>query len=499
MPESFGRDTRPTISLGHQAEAEWHRLRQQLDLASGFWLGFLFSPSGAVTRVFRQRTETILRSRALTLQSLEPETPEELEALLPRLFEPHSNTGCVWLEAPRIDSPGTDPNASGSWTHAWSQLLLRLNERRDRLRRTLDCGLLLAAHSRIKPQVRDAAPDLWSVRSIVLEPIPGPLDRPIIFEPDRPRRRLEVERQPDDRPSMVSEASSDLAPEASEIHEAGAIGHETDSENPASLSARLLRRASAELQNNRPRDAIDDAVRAIEILDSLQPAEGPDRANAYALLAEAELADGDPGSAEGHLRQALELLEDPLDRRALKWLDSLDGIARNQGDLNTSEAVCREWVRRSRARLESDPSSQQALRDLSVSLSKLGDAQRDQGELQQATAAFQESLQIRRRLLGTYGESPQTLRDLAVCLYNLSRVYRVDDSATRAREALAEAADLEKRRAARYGIRSGEPSGLLIVLRALASVLQESEGAGAARPILDEIEVLEQATPARQD
>jgi len=179
MSKSFGKDTGPGISLGHQAEAEWHRLRQQLDLAHGFWLGFLFSPSGAVTRAFRQRTETILKSRALTLQALQPETPEELEALLPRLFEPHSNTGCVWLEAPRIDSPGTEPNATGSWTRAWSQLLLRLNERRERLRRTLDCGLLLAPHSRIKPHVRDAAPDLWSIRSIVLEPIAGRVNPPV--------------------------------------------------------------------------------------------------------------------------------------------------------------------------------------------------------------------------------------------------------------------------------------------------------------------------------
>jgi len=185
MSKSFGKDTGPGISLGHQAEAEWHRLRQQLDLAQGFWLGFLFSPSGAVTRAFRQRTETILKSRALTLQALQPETPEELEALLPRLFEPHSNTGCVWLEAPRIDSPGTEPNATGSWTRAWSQLLLRLNERRERLRRTLDCGLLLAAHSRIKPHVRDAAPDLWSIRSIVLEPIAGRLDSPVAAPSNR--------------------------------------------------------------------------------------------------------------------------------------------------------------------------------------------------------------------------------------------------------------------------------------------------------------------------
>jgi hypothetical protein len=72
-----------------------------------------------------------------------------------------------------------------AWAAAWQDFFLRLNERRDRLRRELSGGLILELPPGIKPDVRNAAPDLWSIRALVLEPtapsvqceanrIPGP-------------------------------------------------------------------------------------------------------------------------------------------------------------------------------------------------------------------------------------------------------------------------------------------------------------------------------------
>ena len=57
------------------------------------------------------------------------------------------------------------------------------------------------------------------------------------------------------------------------------------------------------------------------------------------------------------------------------------------------------------------------LRDLSVSLNKVGQQENALGRREAAYQLYQESLKIRRRLLDTLGETPDTLHDLCVSLY----------------------------------------------------------------------------------
>jgi hypothetical protein len=45
--------------LGPAGEAQWSRLRRQLDLAEGFWLGFVFTSSEARLRVIVERTRNV--------------------------------------------------------------------------------------------------------------------------------------------------------------------------------------------------------------------------------------------------------------------------------------------------------------------------------------------------------------------------------------------------------------------------------------------------------
>ncbi|PID99909.1 MAG: hypothetical protein CSA79_05990 [Thiothrix nivea] len=65
----------------------------------------------------------------------------------------------------------------------------------------------------------------------------------------------------------------------------------------------------------------------------------------------------------------------------------------------------------------------ESLRDLSVSLNKVGGVAQQQGRWGDAQLAYQESLEIRRRLKALLGETPESLRDLSVSLYNLGRVF----------------------------------------------------------------------------
>ena len=75
----------------------------------------------------------------------------------------------------------------------------------------------------------------------------------------------------------------------------------------------------------------------------------------------------------------------------------------------------------------------QALRDLSISLDRLGDVRRETGEVAAATAAHEESLVLCRRLLDAYGETPQALRDLSVSLDRLGDVRRATGEVAAAR------------------------------------------------------------------
>src|SRR5690606_18636049 len=102
-------------------------------------------------------------ARGATLHIVRPTSPVGLR--LQTILE-QPDAGCTWVEAIR------EPQ-DGLWTDAWIQLILRTNERRELLRERLQGGLVLVMHPALKPDVRTAGPDLWSIRSVVFELPPG--------------------------------------------------------------------------------------------------------------------------------------------------------------------------------------------------------------------------------------------------------------------------------------------------------------------------------------
>ena len=63
--------------------------------------------------------------------------------------------------------------------------------------------------------------------------------------------------------------------------------------------------------------------------------------------------------------------------------------------------------------------SPQVLRDLSVSLDRVGDAKNRPGAVKPRYWPYRESLDLRRQLRTALGDSPQVLRDLSVSLDNV--------------------------------------------------------------------------------
>ncbi len=120
------------------------------------------------------------------------------------------------------------------------------------------------------------------------------------------------------------------------------------------------------------------------------------------------------------------------------------------------------------------------LRDLSISLNKVGDAERDGGRLDAALVAYRESLDIFQRLQQALGDTPQVLRDLSV---SLERVGEVEHDSGRLDEALAayrESLEIRQRLRQTLGDTPQVITGLAFNLRrllALNAVTTEAERA----------------------
>jgi tetratricopeptide (TPR) repeat protein len=89
----------------------------------------------------------------------------------------------------------------------------------------------------------------------------------------------------------------------------------------------------------------------------------------------------------------------------------------HSGRLREAHALAQELVAISRKLIGRVGETPESLRDLSVSLEKVGDAAARLGAFEAAQQAYQESLAISRKLIGRVGETPESLRDLSVSLY----------------------------------------------------------------------------------
>ena len=145
-------------------------------LSDGFALIVLIVPDRDGAQLCRDELERLLAERSSGLARQEPATPEELVDLSNTLLDlPFgSEMGAVWIAAV---VPRSAPDFS-AWEAAWRQALQGLNQQRNPLRRHFQCPLIIVAAPWIVPLFREAAPDLWSIRSQV-----------VWIEPDREATR----------------------------------------------------------------------------------------------------------------------------------------------------------------------------------------------------------------------------------------------------------------------------------------------------------------------
>ena len=415
--------------LDSQGEDAWQQIRRQFELANQFWLGFVFCPAPRAVAVLRRRTEQILKYRAQRLRIIRPSVPDDFGSFLPAVFEPASaQAGCVWIESIHTDSPTGHTTESGGWTLAWDSFLLRANERRDAMRRHLDGGLILAAPPNVKPRVRDAAPDLWSIRSLVLDLHPSRI------APGGGVKRNSLLTEESHRKSedFLSDASIDVEFGLAEAERIARRVEGAQGYSSHGLVRILLRAVEGLVEQGKTQDAVDRARIAVAMLRGQSGGEH--------LLADALSSLSRAARANDDLSVALECLEESVAvRRRLRDdhretsramrdlsinLGDLGNLRLECGELSAAAAVYEESLALRRRLLDAYDETPQALRDLSISLNRFGDVRLECGETSAAAAAYEESLAVCRRLLDACGETPQALRDLSISLGRLGDVRR---------------------------------------------------------------------------
>lgn len=123
-------------------------------------------------------------------------------------------------------------------------------------------------------------------------------------------------------------------------------------------------------------------------------------------------------------------------------LERLGDVELDAGNLLAATAAYRECLELDRLRRMRQGDTPQVLRDLSISLQKLGDVQCEAGNLSVATEAYRESLELCRRLRTSLGEIPQALRDLSISLHKFGDVEREVGNLPAARAAYRESLEL---------------------------------------------------------
>ncbi len=156
---------------GREAWTDWQRLLVHFDLGEGFAFLVLLLPGAIGAKICQRHLSEHLASKGKRLAEVACEWRDDARRLPERLFnfEVTGDLGGVWTGSVVPDS---DPEID-EWRKAWRWGLASLNERRNPLQRHFSCPLVLVGDPWLQALLREAAPDLWSIRTAVVSVIPS--------------------------------------------------------------------------------------------------------------------------------------------------------------------------------------------------------------------------------------------------------------------------------------------------------------------------------------
>ena len=473
--------------LNASAEREWLRLRKHFELSGHFILGFIFSDNGAVNNLLHDRLAELYRAHISGLQPLLAKSPQALlEEILPRLVR--GSVKHQALQAPIwLDLSALDP--SPAWRSARLDLLARLNERREQIRKHLTVPLVLVLPLAEKRQIRELVPDLWAIRNFAVdvgdwlellptaEHLPAlesePINSTTISPPSaltkafvREWQRLQEHGSTESSVLLAAGRAIDALFKEGDYGQAEAIAEaalaisrsrlQSLGETPKALRTLLLLLmrvgdiAQAQAQWQRAQEAY---LESLELSRSLLQSLGETTDTLRDLSLSLNRV-GDVAQSQGQWQRAQEAYLESLElsqkllqrsgespeilRGLLVCLDRVGNLARAQGQWQLAQKFHGECIELIRKRLQLLGESPETLRDLLLALSKVGEVARARGQWQRAQELYLESLELSRKLLQHSGENPQTLRDLAISLGRVGYVARAQNQQQRAHESWSE-------------------------------------------------------------
>jgi tetratricopeptide (TPR) repeat protein len=391
----------------HLVESEnWAAFLRHLDYNVGFAFVVLLVPDKVGLRICQEALHEHLAKEGLAVAEVSSPSPDRLQGLVEVLLQlvPGPEIGAVWTE---VTVPEISPDFD-EWKKALEEAFLRLNPHRNRLQGQIPCTWVFAGPSWIQPIVREAAPDIWSVRSMVVR-----------VEPQG-KGYIEEERWPESSSIEIAENAPD--PEFS-LAEAARLRGKPGQELTL---ARVLFRAGVGLLGERQFESAYKAFQESLDLKTRFQAPGLDLAQTYLNLAGAVSELGLYQQAVAYLEQAVTISRQSVGAReggALPFLSAaLNNLGNAYGRLGLNEKALlamEEAVQTRRNMAASEPTA--FLPQLAMSLNNLGSRYGALGRYVDALSTSLEALAIRRYLAAQFPETEMPA--LALSLGNLGNRY----------------------------------------------------------------------------
>jgi tetratricopeptide (TPR) repeat protein len=149
---------------------DWELFLHFLELAQGFTLLFLVCPSSSHAEGAREACTAYLQGQGRALQALPPPSLDDLPGLAGRLVNLASSTHEQALWVSLYPTPEeTAKTDLAAWDAALRRTLAGLNQGRNLLALRHDCPVILAGTHALMALCPSSAPDLWSIRSSVIQ------------------------------------------------------------------------------------------------------------------------------------------------------------------------------------------------------------------------------------------------------------------------------------------------------------------------------------------
>ena len=148
----------------------WRLLARHLELTDGFSFVVVLAPDDAAIGYLRSQLPEMVGKARNAVRRVVFDPSADVGSLAESLLDVRTtkSTRLIWVDADPVD-----PDHALARDNAWRNALSRLNRYRNSLQSQINCTLAIAGSFSLQTILREAAPDLWSIRSTVIriEPV----------------------------------------------------------------------------------------------------------------------------------------------------------------------------------------------------------------------------------------------------------------------------------------------------------------------------------------